>query len=662
MTLPDIRRTLGPFQPGLLLFLGCFAGSALWLIWSHVTQAPPPIALSIGVAAAGLILGGVRRWPAVALGVFLAFLVVEPWRPFPLQLIAVAGLTTGAVVTAWLIRRRGIHPAEILDPKSLIWVLIAAVAGALVTAAIGATGAWAAGQVGSPHLGFVGRATRLGLGLMLAAPLVLVWATPGQEPWRRTTWLLCLGVILLCAGVAAAIFLSPNPQPIAWAVYPPLILAALALHLRGAATSTAVTALIILWGTGMRRGPFALADPEYNALMAQGFVAICTATMLLLAAFADKRRAEAALSESEKRLRLAQEAAGVGVWEIDLVRGGSRHSPESAQMFALPWREGEYRMADFVHLLGEAQVAELRGAIREATRSQGPLEMTLRLDLPEGGNRWVHLHGSYDHHDGHPRLLGLAVDITRDVEAQSQLREAHDKLVRVARLSAMGAMASTLAHELNQPLSAITNYVETCRYLIRMKPDPDYAMLDALDLARDQTLRAGAIIRKIRAFTLSGEIARQCVDLEAVIRAACAAVQKLKLAAGVTIECRFDMRTSALLGDSLQLEQVVHNLARNAVEATDGCERREVIIATQIRPHEVLIQVSDTGRGLTDAMSENLFEPFRTTKESGTGLGLPICRAIVEAHGGRLWAENGPDGAMFSFTLPLTSETEAAMA
>ncbi len=661
MTAPDIRRILGALRLDALLFFGCFASSALWLMWSHATHNPPPISLSIGFAAAGLILGGVRHWWAVALGMLFAFLFAEPSRPLSTHLMAMAAVTSGAVTTASLIRRRGIRPAEILDPKSLAWVLVAAVAGALAAAVVGTASAWAHGRLDSLAEAFSDRATRFGLGLMLAAPLVLVWATPARDSWRPVAWLSFLAAMLLCVVVAAFTYLSRDVGPIAWVVYPPLILAALMFHLRGAATAVAATAIIILWGTGMGFGPFALADPEYRPLMAQGFVAVTCATTLLLATFGDKRRAEAALSESEKRLRLAQEAAGVGVWEIDLVRGGSRHSHESARMFALPWREGEYRMADFTERLGEAQVAELRAAIRDAGSTRGPLELTLQLALPDGGTRWVHLHGSYDPHDGRPRLLGLAVDITHDVEAQAQLREAHDKLLRVARLSAMGAMASTLAHELNQPLSAITNYVETCRYLMRRKPEPDHTVIDALELARDQALRAGAIIRKIRAFTMSGEIARQSVDLEAVIQDACASMRRLKLAQGVTITCDLDPGFPPLLGDSVQLEQVVANLARNAIEATEGCPRREVAIRTQVREHEVLVEISDTGRGLADEMIENLFEPFRTTKESGTGLGLPICRAIVEAHGGRLWAENGPAGAMFSFTLPLASEAELAM-
>ena len=281
--------------------------------------------------------------------------------------------------------------------------------------------------------------------------------------------------------------------------------------------------------------------------------------------------------------------------------------------------------------------------------------------MPDGEARWVTLQGRYDPHDGQPRLLGLVIDITHDMEADAQLREVHEKLLRLARLNAMGAMASTLAHELNQPLAAITNYIEACRYLTRSRGEPDHDILDALDHARVQALRAGDIIRKIRSFTVSGEIVQASFDLNAVIYSASAAVRQLKIAQGARIDCDFDPAPANLIGDALQIEQVLSNLIRNGVEATTGRARREVSVTTRVGPEEVVVQIADSGAGLSEAMLDNLFEPFRTTKESGTGLGLPICRTIVEAHGGRLWAENGPGGgAIFSFALPIAETRETA--
>jgi PAS domain S-box-containing protein len=899
-------------RPALLVFLGAFAGCVSWALWYRITGSNPPLGIAIGLSVGGLILFGTRLWPLLIVAVLLTYWLFDVHYSLITQLGSAIGLAAGSLLTATMIRRRGIRPAELLGPRSILWVFVAAIAGSALAAGIVAIGVMATGR----SFSLLDKFAQQGLGMMLAAPLVLVWATPPRQRWSPLRWAGFVAAMTFCAAVAALVFLTPNSGPIGGAIFPPLVLAALGWHLRGATTAVAISSVIMLWSVEIHTGPFSLADRQHQVLIAQMFVAVTAATILLLATYADERHAEdklrlaakrlevsrrnlanmardaatavaildrdlryiaaspryisdyrlpddvplegrphfevfpeipperrdmyqrvlggeqlygdsqtvrhadggidyvrwsqrpwydeddriagivlsseiitaefearrkleeaerryravfeqagvgvcrlsldgtfleindricaltgypreeligqncrmistaeewpstaagmlalgrgddpfysddrmivtregtlrpvhctanivrsgegaddyiaiviqdisprvaaqRALEESEKMLRLAQEAAGVGVWEIDLIDGGSHLSPETARMFGLEWREGEYRMADVAAQMGEAQVLDLRGAIGKARQAEGPLDMTLALTLASGDARWVTLQGRYDPHDGHPRMIGLAIDITRDMEADAQLREVHEKLLRLARLNAMGAMASTLAHELNQPLAAITNYLEACRYLTRSRGDPDHSILDALDRARVQALRAGDIIRKIRSFTVTGDIAKTRLDLNGVIRAACAAVRQLKVAAGTRIDCEFEPVHACLIGDSLQIEQVLSNLIRNGVEATAGCERREVTVTSQLDGEEVCVRVADTGPGLSDTMLENLFEPFRTTKESGTGLGLPICRTIVEAHGGRVWAENGPDGgAVFSFTLPTVS-------
>ncbi|MEI9852308.1 MAG: PAS domain S-box protein [Sphingomonas sp.] len=219
---------------------------------------------------------------------------------------------------------------------------------------------------------------------------------------------------------------------------------------------------------------FAVVGGSPPALLSIGVAAGCIAVALLLisgmirAAEAARRgRAEAALTESEKRLRLAQDAAGVGVWEIDLANGGTHQSPQSARLFDLdPRADGIYGSADFADRVGNDQLEALLAAIAAAGEARGPLDTTLRLVRRDGAVRWIRLHGDYDRAEDRPRLLGLAIDVTREHETQAQIRDAHDKLLRVARLSAMGAMASTIAHELNQPLSAIASYMEGRRAAI----------------------------------------------------------------------------------------------------------------------------------------------------------------------------------------------------
>ncbi len=284
----------------------------------------------------------------------------------------------------------------------------------------------------------------------------------------------------------------------------------------------------------------------------------------------ERVKAEVALSESEKRFRLAQQYAGVGVFDINLTEESALHSPESAALFGVPWHPGAYRLSEFVDRIGQSQLHEMRAKLFRSAVDEAPFEMSLRVSMPDRRIRWIRLHGRYDPYEERPRLLGLVIDITSDVEAKAQLREANEKFLRVTRLSAMGAMASTLAHELNQPLSAITNYVEAGRYKLCDAEAVDGKLLAILDSARDQALRAGEIIRKMRAFAVSGEVVFERVSLGPVLAAACAGVQQLKMADDVTLICHPVRPDLLVVGDPVQLEQVMSNLVRNAVEATEG--------------------------------------------------------------------------------------------
>ena len=285
-----------------------------------------------------------------------------------------------------------------------------------------------------------------------------------------------------------------------------------------------------------------------------------------------------------------------------------------------------------------------------------------RMVMPDGSLKWVNLTASpVRNADGAPDcFVAVMYDVTAVRAAQEELRDAHEKLLRVSRLSAMGAMASTLAHELNQPLAEISNYAEACRRMV--EPDSgtaDKMLIELLKRTAGEALRAGDIIRKMRRFTISGEITRQPEELHAIIDDACAAVHGRSSASGVRILRDFDSRVRLVPADRLQIEQVLANLIANALEATQGRPDRRVAIDTRRKRDAVIVSVADNGDGLPEGMRDNLFEPFRTTKEKGTGLGLPICRTIVEAHGGQIWAEQSRDGgAVVKFTLPLLMDPQ----
>lgn len=217
-----------------------------------------------------------------------------------------------------------------------------------------------------------------------------------------------------------------------------------------------------------------------------------------------------------------------------------------------------------------------------------------------------------------------------------------------SRLTAMSMMASTLAHELAQPITASQNYMQACAYALRHKIGGLEELLAMVESASAQALKAGEIIHRMRAFLVSGKIAGERVDLAELIARACAGVD----AGGAEI-VRLVPPGSVATADRVQIEQVVSNLVANAIQAMEGGALRRVTITAERQGAMIAVRVADSGPGLPEAALGRLFEPFFTTKATGTGLGLVLCRAIVEAHGGRIWSESPPDGgAVFAFTLP----------
>jgi len=256
--------------------------------------------------------------------------------------------------------------------------------------------------------------------------------------------------------------------------------------------------------------------------------------------------------------------------------------------------------------------------------------------------------------DSHPLFTGFIRDLTERQQTEARLESLQSELIHVSRVSAMGTMASTLAHELNQPITAVTNYVEAVRDLLA-NPDPDDIPMirDALDDTAKEALRAGHIVRRLRDFVARGEVEKTIEKLPVLINEA--AVLGLMGAREKSVEPRFDLDpyASPVLVDKVQIQQVLINLIRNAVEAMADSPVRQLTVTS--RPDQrgfVRVIVADTGPGVTPEVAEQLFTAFVSTKAEGMGLGLSICRTIVEANGGRIWMEPRTGGGTeFHFTL-----------
>ena len=264
--------------------------------------------------------------------------------------------------------------------------------------------------------------------------------------------------------------------------------------------------------------------------------------------------------------------------------------------------------------------------------------------------------------DGQRYFTGFLQDLTERQTAETRLQALQSELIHIARLSDMGEMASALAHELNQPLSAISTYLRAAQKLLAGQ-DPDNPAIPIVSSAAEQSLRAGDIIRRLRNFVTRGESDRQVESLKSLIEdAAALGLTGARERGSVIMEFQWSSAADAVVVDKVQTAQVALNLVRNAIEAMEGSNTRELRITTGTSDDGMaMVSVADTGPGIDPQIADRLFLPFVTTKGAqGMGVGLSICRTIIEAHGGRMWAEPNPGGGtIFRFTVPMAEREEA---
>lgn len=246
-------------------------------------------------------------------------------------------------------------------------------------------------------------------------------------------------------------------------------------------------------------------------------------------------------------------------------------------------------------------------------------------------------------------------DLTEQQRAELRMQEMQSELVHFSRLSAVGTMASALAHELNQPLTAVANYLEASRDLLD-SPDPETQEIlrEALTEAARQAVRAGEIVRKLRSYVSRGEVDARPLSLGPLLADAIALSKLSRDLADIPVKLDQDEDADLVMGDPIQIQQVVINLIRNAIDALSNTQDARITVRVYLadEPGFVAVEVCDNGPGLTQELRENIFKPFATTKSQGMGLGLSICQTIVEAHGGDIRAITPPEGGTcFRFTL-----------
>lgn len=374
------------------------------------------------------------------------------------------------------------------------------------------------------------------------------------------------------------------------------------------------------------------------------------------AALSDLTQVEASSTPSPDVLKKMYERISVlgkiGVWECDLSNEALTWTDTVYDLFDFPRQTKIDRAATLERYEANSR-RELERLRAEAIETCSSFSVDVALRDTRGELRWVRITGDVEQENGRAvRIFGTKQDITLEKVAQQTIQALQTELIYASRLSAIEAMRSTLAHELNQPLTGLALYVSAMRNILG-NGAIDQNASDVLDGIEDCALKAGQIMRDMQNMPANQQARPTLFDLDAAIREATGVALKGSFR---NINLTYSVsRGLQAIGDPVQIQQVVINLVRNACEALTGFSAQEISITARKKNQEGVVEISvrDSGPGISPDLIEAMFDTFVSTKPQSTGLGLSISRTIVEAHDGKLTAENCPDGgAIFRFTIP----------
>jgi len=655
------------------LALGLLSYQGAAIVW---------FASAVGIAA--LLLRGPAAFPGIATGAMLcAFIGGKD----PGVAIGLAALTTAQIGLTWWLLARFLRIDTTL--ARMRDVLLLALVGATVSPAISAMRIlvatwWREGTLSASAIGFA-EVVSLGevVGILLVTPVALLWMRGGngQAPRCRGEVPLYLATVVVSIAVFSAM-LRPmmHAESLPYALFPFAFWAAFRYGPRQTATVLFLAAITAIVCHGMGEGPFVqrtIADHASIADVASLylFLSVLSVTSLLFSvaqqqrvnAESQLRQSEAALRESEEKYRLLVDN------QTDLVmklcaktRIVMYASPSHEAFYGKPVNEIVGRPFLEAIEIHPDDAPGMMSSWNEVCCAPWRAAHETRMMTVQGW-RWLAWSArAVLDREGRPDfVITVGRDVTDRRRAEEQSRQHLQQLAHVSRVSSMGEMASAIAHEINQPLTAISNYASAC---LRMLGRGEVSLDEALDMMKRvaaESQRAGEIVRNMRGFVRGEEGQLAAVDVDFLVAEVLRLANPEARQNGVELSwAPVPPGMPRVLADSIQVQQVLLNLVRNAVESissADSAERRVTLSARPSGAGEVEIEVHDTGPGIPLESLETVFQPFYTTKADGIGIGLALSRSIIEAHGGRLWATStSTGGARFHLTLPTAEEAQHA--
>jgi two-component system sensor kinase FixL len=661
------------FRPALFVLLvlagyyaGALIGQSLRFPGSHLSLIWPPTAILL----AALLLAPPRQWWIFILAVAPVHIAVQLGDGVPALGIfsQLVGNFGQALVAATSVRYFVKGPLQLDSFRAVvIFVLCAVILAPFLVSGIAAYLYVLSGW--ELEYGYAWRARVLSNALStvtIIPPLLMAFGARSGKPLSPSKWrsaefgLITAGLIL--TGYTALGKQDTVPA-LLYAPLPFLLWAAVRFEIGVLSLALLLAACFAFLRTSSGLGPFTMQSAAENALSLQLFLLTVFLPLMFLAALVSERADnEDALRGSEARYRALILATANMVWRANAKGEGFMVSPRWHELTG----QSEDQASNFGWLMALHPKDQERSERlwKQAMTQKRMYEDEFQVRARDRSYRHFHVQAVpiIGSEGAVHEWIGAAVDITQERETAMTVQKQRDELAHVARISTMGELAASLAHELNQPLTAILSNAQAAQRFLAAEPGNVGEMHAILRDIVEDDMRAGEVIRRVRELVRKGNLEIAALDLETVVRDVVTLIHSDAILHNVNIVLQMSPDVPKVHGDKVQLQQVVLNLLLNSFQAMKDCpvNERQVSVRTELGDgRQVVVAVSDHGEGLKDDQFDKIFQPFYTTKENGLGLGLAINRSIVEAHGGRLWAQNNFDrGATIYFTVPVEKSDE----